>query len=159
MAAGVLLTPSLAATAEAATSSTARADTTADPTCSQGYSNSYEFYTLCKGTSPVGYRTIAYCANDQAVIGIEYEVGSGSLSYADCSSTGGMDSTLNTLGWGILWCSNYNGTGTFAGYHDTVGDISGILAGWGATNITTGGTTLCEYSIGEAQAISPNNPV
>jgi hypothetical protein len=158
MAAGVLLAPGLATTADAATSSAVVADTTTPTTCSKGYANTYEFYTLCKGTSPAGYRTIAYCANGEAVLGVEYAVNSGSISYADCAATGGMNSTLSTLGWGILYCSNFNGSGSFGGYFDTTGDISTILLNWGAQNITTGGTTLCEYSIGTAQAISPTTP-
>ena len=156
LAAGVLLAPGLATTADAATSSTVTADTTAT-TCSKGYANSYEFYTLCKGTSPASYRSIAYCSDGTAVIGVEYTVGSGSISYADCSS-GGSSSTLDTLGWGVLLCSNANGTGTYAGYFDMTGDISLIFYNWGGQNITNGGTTLCEYSTSVAERISPTTP-
>jgi len=134
--------------------------------CLTGVNNTYEFYTWCKGTSPTSFRTIAYCADGQAVIGVEYTDGSGNLSYANCKTTGNQNSTIisgSSAGWGILECSNGNGTGTFAGYHDTSGDISQLLANWGATNgvgdITAGGTKLCQYSIGLAQQISPTSPV
>ena len=177
VAAGVLLAPTLTGSADAAVSSTGESTTaksttvgahfapgaTSDPTCLAGEANSYEFYTWCKGTSPAAYRTIAYCADGSAVLGAEYADDSGSLSYADCSSNG-LNSTLvgtsgSPVGWGILWCSNYNGTGTYAGYQDTKYDISLILANWGGGTIATGGTTLCDYSIGPATtAISPTNP-
>jgi hypothetical protein len=175
--AGVLLAPTLTASADAAVSNTGKSTTggsttagahlapgaTSGPTCLTGEANSYEFYTWCQGTSPASYRTIAYCADGQAVLGAEYADGSGSLSYADCSSND-LNSTLvgtsgNPVGWGILWCSNDNGTGTYAGYYDTKNDISLILANWGAGNITNGGTTLCQYSIGPTTtAISPTTP-
>ena len=160
--AGVLLAPGLTASAGAAASSTAKAAVTPHavtlPACLTGVHNSYEFYTWCQGTSPASYRTIAYCANGDAVLGIEYADGSGNLSYADCSSTGGLNSTLNA-DWGILECSNYNGSGTYQGYVDTSNDISWILLNLGSGNITTGGTTLCDYSIGAATAINPNTPL
>ena len=172
VAAGVLLTPTLTGSADAAVSSTGKSTTagahlapgaTSGPTCLTGESNSYEFYTWCKGTSPAAYRTIAYCADGYAVLGAEYADDSGSLSYADCSSNG-LNSTLvgtsgSPVGWGILWCSNYNGTGTYAGYQDTNEDLSLILANWGGGTIATGGTALCDYSIGPTTtAISPTTP-
>jgi hypothetical protein len=126
--------------------------------CLVGVSNAYEFYTWCKGTSPTSFRTIAYCADGKAVMGAEYADGSGSLSYADCTMQG-LASTLDA-NWGILYCSNVNGTGTYAGYHDTSGDISLLLANWGSPSgdITSGGTALCQYSIGEAAVISETTP-
>jgi hypothetical protein len=159
--AGAATTPSLTTSAKAVAPSIVKPHTTANPVCLTGEANSYEFYTWCQGASPGGYRTIAYCGDGQtAVIGIEYADGSGSLSYADCSATGGQDSTLDPLGWGVVECSNYNGSGTFQGYVDTKGDISQILANWGGTGgITAGGSLLCQYSIGEAQEISPTTPI
>jgi hypothetical protein len=130
--------------------------------CLAGVNNTYEFYTWCKGTSPTSFRTVAYCADGEAVIGVEYVDGSGSLSYANCKTTGNQNSTLisgSSAGWGILLCSNVNGSGTYAGYYDRSGDISQLLANWGAGNIATGGTTLCQYSTGLAQEISPTTPV
>lgn len=141
---------------------TATPDTLASSGCLTGENNSYEFYTWCKGTSPTSFRTIAYCADSDAVLGVEYADGSGNLSYADCSSTGGLDSTLGTgtnADWGILLCSNYNGTGTYQGYIDRSGDISWILGLWGSGNITDGGNTLCEYSISVPAAINPLDPL
>jgi len=151
-------TPAAAAATAAGTPVTPLALTN----CLTGVSNTYEFYTWCKGTSPTSFRTIAYCADGEAVIGVEYTDGSGSLSYANCKTTGNQNSTLisgSSAGWGILECSNGNGAGTFAGYHDTSGDISQLLANWGAGNIATGGTALCQYSTGLAQEISPTTPV
>jgi hypothetical protein len=122
--------------------------------CLAGVNNSYEFYTWCKGSSPTSFRDIAYCADGMAVLGIEYADGSGSLSYADCQ----IDGQNNTLAvnWGILLCSNSNGAGTFQGYYDRSGDISGLLLNWGNGTIATGGTTLCEYSTANAVVINPN---
>ena len=159
MTAGLLLAPSLTTSAGAVVVNAGRADAaTATPVCLTGESNSYEFYTWCQGTSPASYRTIAYCADGDAVLGVEYADDSGNISYADCNATDGLDSTLDTLGWGVLECSNYNGTGTYAGYVDTKGDISEILLNWGSGSIGTGGNTLCDLSIGEADAINPNTP-
>ena len=161
VAGGALLASGLTASAGAATSSTAKAAakpaTVPLPVCLTGEHTSYEFYTWCQGASPASFRTIAYCADGEAVLGVEYADGSGSLSYADCSATGGLNSTLGA-GWGVLECSNYNGSGTYAGYFDSSGDISGILQNWGSGNITTGGTALCDYSIGQATAINPTTP-
>ena len=171
VAAGAVVASGLTASAGVAVSSTAKGPATAHavalPVCLTGYHNSYEFYTWCQGASPASYRTIAYCANGQAVIGIEYADGSGNISYADCSGTDSLDSTLNTSpnssDWGILECSNYNGSGTFSGYVDSSspnGDISWILANWGGTNgVAGGGTALCDYSAGTATAIPTNGPV
>ncbi len=134
-------------------------------TCLTGVNNSYEFYTWCKGTSPTSFRTIALCANDQAVLGAEYADGSGSLSYANCDSTDNLHSTLSMPpdptpeSWGILECSNSNGAGTFAGYIDTKGDISWILLNAGNNSIPTGGTTLCDYSTTVPTSINPNVPL
>jgi hypothetical protein len=156
-----LLATGLTASAEAATATTAKASAKPHavtlPVCLTGYHNSFEFYTWCQGTSTAGFRTIAFCANGDAVLGVEYADGSGNMSYADCSATGGLNSTLNA-DWGVLECSASNGTGTFQGYIDSGGDISWILQNWGAGNITTGGTALCDYSIGQAAAINPNTP-
>jgi hypothetical protein len=173
--AGLLLAPGLTSSAGAAVprspglassavSHVAKpADTTPITGCYPGEANSYEFYSLCQGTAPAGYRAIAYCENnnntDVAVLGVEYEVGSGSLSYADCSGTDSNDSTLNPVGWGMIYCSSYNGSGTFAGYKDIQGDISQILLNWGTQNITAGGTLLCQYSAGEATTISTTSAI
>ena len=134
MAAGLLLALGLStAPAGAAVASTAKAASAAAvvpdtlSSCLTGVNNSYEFYTWCKGTSPTAYRTVSYCADGDAVLGVEYADGSGSLSYANCKSTENLNSTLTTgngTGWGILLCSNSNGAGTYQGYHDTSGDIS-----------------------------------
>jgi hypothetical protein len=169
VAAGLLLALGLstAPAGAAVASSTAKTAPAAAPvpdtlsSCLTGLNNSYEFYTWCKGTSPTSFRTIANCSDGEAVLGVEYADGSGSLSYADCKDTDNLNSTLLTgegVGWGILMCSNVNGTGTFAGYTDRSGDISSILVAWGNGNIPNGGTTLCDYSIGQATAINPTTP-
>jgi hypothetical protein len=166
--AGLLLALGLCtAPAGAAVASTAKTSPAATVTpdtlssCLTGVNNSYEFYSWCKGTSPTSYRTIAYCADDDAVLGAEYADGSGNLSYANCDSTDSLNSTLNTgtnADWGILLCSNSNGAGTYQGYYNRSGDISWILLNWGAGNITTGGNTLCDYSTSQATAINPVTP-
>lgn len=148
---GLLLAAGLS-TAPAGASATSTAKTspagTVQPqtlsSCLAGMNNSYEFYTWCKGTSPTSFRTIAYCADGEGVLGAEYQDGSGSLSYANCQIDG-LNSTLNA-DWGILWCSNNNGTGTYQGYANRAsGDISWMLAAWGNGSISTGGTTICEW--------------
>jgi hypothetical protein len=158
-AAALLAAPGLTTSAQAATTGTAKAPANAHPetipTCLTGYHNSFEFYTWCQGDNTAGFRTIAFCADGDAVLGVEYADGSGSISYADCSATGGLKSTLDA-NWGVLECSAYNGAGTYAGYVDSSGDISSIMLNWGGGNITTGGTTLCDYSIGQAVAVNPN---
>jgi len=158
LAAGLSMAPARAAVTSSAakTSPAAAAAPQTLSSCLAGVNNAYEFYTWCKGTSPTSFRTIAYCADSEAVMGVEDADGSGSLSYADCTMDG-LASTLDA-NWGILYCSNDNGTGTYAGYHDTSGDISLLLANWGNGDITTGGTDLCDYSIGEATPISETTP-
>jgi hypothetical protein len=161
--AGLLMAPGLMTSAGAASRSHAITDSTAaDPTCLAGVHNTYEFYTWCKGTSPASYRTIAFCTDGQAVLGIEYADGSGNLSYGDCYGTGGLQSTLGTA-WGVLWCSNDNGTGTYAGYKDldtsATQSISDLLEveGGGSANanaLTQGGTELCQKSYDLQIAVS-----
>jgi hypothetical protein len=125
--------------------------------CATGTNNTYEYYGWCDGTGPTSYRTIAYCANGEAVLGLERWDGDRRLSYASCEF-GGMNSTLNPnqLDWGYLLCSNNNGTGTYQGYADRHGDISWILFNWGNGNIQTGGTTLCEWDTSSENVINPN---
>jgi hypothetical protein len=160
---GLTMTP-----ARAAITSTAKTIGTMQPkipdtlipdtlsSCLTGVNDSYEFYTWCEGTSPTSFRTISYCADGNAILGVEYPDGDRTLSYANCQ----MDSLSNTLNadWGILLCSNSNGTGTYQGYYDRSGDISWILYDWGNGNITTGGTTLCEWDTSNESAINPNTP-
>lgn len=163
MTAGLLLAPGLMTSAGAASMSHAVADSTAtDPTCLAGVHNTYEFYTWCKGTSPASYRTIAYCNDNEAVLGIEYADGSGNLSYGDCSGTAGLNAALGGA-WGVLWCTNDDGTGTYAGYKDldttATNSISQLLvaAGGGSSNanaITQGGTALCQSSYDLQIAVS-----
>lgn len=169
MGGGLLLTLGLTAPAGAAVAGTpAKAGTVktgaaaAAPTCLTGYANSYEFYTWCKGTSPAASRVLAQCADGDGVIGAESVDNSGAISYANCNSTDSLDSTLgtgNNANWGIVECSNSNGTGTFQGYVDRSGDISGILLAWGGTGgITAGGNLMCQYSNSVSTAISLTTP-
>jgi hypothetical protein len=155
LALGLTTTPTHAAvtnTARVPPISTVEPDTLS--TCLTGVNNSYEFYTWCQGTGPTSFRTVAYCTNGDAVIGVEYADGDAVLSYADCTMDG-LNSTLDA-NWGILLCSNVNGTGTYEGYYDRSGDISGLFLNWGDGNITTGATTLCDYSTGAPEVINPN---
>ena len=123
-------------------------------TCDTGESNAFEFYDLCSGTSPAAYRAIALCTQDEAVYGAEGTDNTRSLSYASCE-VGGATLSLNA-NWGILMCSNANGSGTFQGYIDKTGDISGILLNWGNGNITTGGTLLCQFDASGEALFNPN---
>jgi hypothetical protein len=131
-----------------------------------GEANNYEFYTFCKGTSPASFRVVAACANFQGVIGAEATVGTGNLSYANCAATGNLGSTLATgtsAQYGIVLCSNANGTGTFQGYQDRGAiTISSILLAWGggATGggIPAGGNLMCQYSTSVPAVINLGGP-
>lgn len=151
---GLTMAPAGAAvtsTAKVATSGTVQPETL--KTCETGTNNSYEYYGWCDGTGPTSYRAIAYCANEDAVYGVERWDGDRRLSYASCE-VDGLNSTLapNPNGdWGYLLCSNGNGAGTYQGYVNKHGDISWMLLNWGNGNIATGGTTLCDIDTsGEA---------
>jgi len=112
-----------------------------------------EFYTLCKGSGPTSFRTMAYCANGKVALGVENADGSGVLSYASCQANSN-NSTLNA-DWGLILCTNNNGTGTFTGYMDKGGDISWILLNWGGgTSIPNGGNILCDLSTSVATDIN-----
>jgi hypothetical protein len=114
----------------------------------------YEFYDMCKGSGPTSFRTMALCQDGKVVLGVEYQDGSGSLSYASCQ-VNSLNSTLNQ-DWGLLLCSNNNGAGQYQGYIDAKGggDISWILLNWGNGTIANGGTTLCELSTSVATDIN-----
>jgi len=148
-------TTGIAATIAAATATT----------CLTGEANSYEFYTFCRGTSPASFRVVAACADFQGVIGAEATVGTGNLSYANCAATGNLGSTLATgtsAQYGIVLCSNANGTGTFQGYMDRgTGDISSILLAWGGGptggGIPAGGNLMCQYSTSVPTVIQLNS--
>jgi hypothetical protein len=161
--AGLLLAAAFTtASAQAAVTSTAKTIGTMQPkvipetlkTCETGTNNSYEYYGWCDGTGPTSYRTVAYCENGDAVLGLERWDGDRRLSYSSCELNG-MNSTLDA-DWGYLLCSNNNGAGTYQGYSDKHGDISWILYDWGNGNITTGGTTLCEWDTSAENVINPN---
>ena len=146
-------------------------------TCLNGVNNSVnnstvqfpgdEFYTWCKGSGPTSFRTIALCANGDAVLGVQYADGSGSLSYANCKTTSSLNSTLNpnppndpSAGpdLGILLCSNTNGNSAYQGYIDKSNDISWILFNWGNGDIQKGGLTFCNWNVANPTAINPNVP-
>lgn len=158
--AGAAVKPA-AMTAAAATSAAATAST-----CLTGEANSYEFYTYCKGTSPASFRVVAACADFQGVVGAEVTVSTGNISYANCASTGNLGSTLatgTTAAYGIVLCSNANGTGTYQGYLDRKLDISSILLAWGggATNpnaIADGGNLMCDWSTTVPAVINLGGP-
>jgi hypothetical protein len=124
-------------------------------TCSTGSNNSYEYITWCAGTGPTSYRAVALCMTGEVVLGVELADGKQS-SHASCQ-VDGMNSTLNT-DWGILLCSNYNGTGTYAGYENRHYDISQFLQNWGNGNIAAGGTWACDFDTNAAVAVSATQP-
>jgi hypothetical protein len=123
-------------------------------TCKTGSNNTYEYTGWCDGTGPTSYRVLALCENGQAVAGIEKWDGDRTQSTASCELDG-MNSTLNN-DWGYVLCSNNNGAGTYQGYVDRHGDISGILYSWGSGSITNGGTLLCQYDTSQEFAFNPN---
>lgn len=162
VAAGLLLAVGLSvAPARAAVTSTAQTSARADQpqtlsTCYTGTNNTYEYYVWCNGTGPTSYRAIAYCTDGEVVFGVERWDGDDRESYASCESNG-LASTLNT-DWGIILCSNDNGSGTFQGYYDRHGDISQYLQHWGNQSITAGGTWACEYDTSGTPVVSPTQP-
>lgn len=161
LAAGLSIAPARAAvTSSAAKAPPARSATPLALTnCLKGVSDGFEFYTWCRGTSPTSFRTIAFCTNGDAVIGLEYADGSGSISYADCTLDNQPNNMLQGT-WGLLYCSNDNGTGTYAGYTDVNNDISGLLLTEGkGEGIAAGGTLLCQYSTGQSQYVSETTPL
>jgi hypothetical protein len=115
--------------------------------------NSTSFWGSCKGTGPTSYRAVAFCADGDAVFGIEHWDGDTRGSTASCTISG-LNSTLDT-NWGYLLCSTSNGNGTYEGYVDKHGDISGILDQLGAGNIPAGGNFLCEYDTSGDGAVAP----
>lgn len=151
------------APAGAAVTSTAQASPTsaiqtplALSKCYTGTNNTYEYYVWCNGTGPTSYRAIAYCTDGEVVFGIERWDGDTRQSYASCESNG-LNSTLDA-NWGILLCSNDNGSGTYQGYYDRHGDISQYLQNWGSGTIATGGTWACEFDTTGTPAVSPTQP-
>jgi hypothetical protein len=162
LAAGVLLAMGLSmAPAGAAVTSTAHTSAgMIQPAtlseCYTGTNNSYEYYVWCNGTGPTSYRAIAYCADNEVVFGVERWDGDDRESYASCESNG-LDSTLDE-NWGILLCTNDNGTGTYAGYYDRHGDISQYFQNWGDGTIATGGTWACEIDTSGTPYYSPTQP-
>jgi hypothetical protein len=90
------------------------------------------------------------------VLGVERWDGDNRESYASCESNG-LDSTLDA-NWGILLCTNDNGTGTYAGYDNRHGDISQYLQQWGDGTIATGGTWACEYDTSGTPVVNPTQP-
>jgi hypothetical protein len=157
LAAGLSMTPAGAAV----TSSTAQTSAPAiQPQtlskCPTGTNNTYEYYVWCNGTGPTSYRSIAFCANEQVVFGVERWDGDDRESYASCESDG-FDSTLDG-NWGILLCSNNNGNGSYQGYEDRHGDISQYLQAWGSGDIATGGAWACDYDTSGTPNASPTQP-
>jgi hypothetical protein len=152
--AGFTIAPAQAAvTSTAKTSPIGQAQPDTLKTCYTGTNNTYEYYGWCNGTGPTSYRVIGYCANDDAIYGVERWDGDTRESYASCKIDN-LNSTL-TADWGYLLCSNGNGNGTYQGYINKHGDISWMLLNWGNGNIMTGGTTLCDY---DTSAEAPFDP-
>jgi hypothetical protein len=77
------------------------------------------------------------------------------------SLSNGLGSTLDE-NWGILLCSNDNGTGTgtgtYTGYYDRHGDISQYFQNWGNGTISTGATWACEIDTSGTPYYSPTQP-
>jgi hypothetical protein len=124
--------------------------------CPSGTNNSYEYYVWCNGTGPTSYRAIAYCSDGEVVFGVMRWDGDRRQSYASCEIDG-QNSTLDT-DWGILLCSNDNGSGAYQGYEDRHGDISQYLQAWGSGTIATGGTWACDYDTSGEAEVSPSQP-
>jgi hypothetical protein len=153
-AAGVVLAVGMSVTPAGAAVAAVHPDTLT--VCYTGTNNTYEYYVWCNGTGPTSYRSIAYCADGQVVFGVERWDGDDRESYASCESNG-LGSTLSG-NWGILLCSNDNGTGTYEGYDNRHGDISQYLQAWGSGSIPNGGTWACEYDTSGTPTVGPDQP-
>jgi hypothetical protein len=162
LAAGLLLTAglSIAPAGAAVTSTAATSAGTVQPqtlkSCNIGTNNTYEYYVWCTGSGPTSYRAIAFCADNEVVLGVERWDGDSRQSYASCQSNG-QNSTLDA-NWGILLCSTSNGTGTYQGYINRHGDISQYLQAWGSGTIATGGTWACDDDTNGTPEVSPTQP-
>jgi len=153
---GLSVAPAGAAVTSSAQTSASAVQPQTLSTCHTGTNNTYEYYVECYGTGPTSYRAIAYCTDGEVVLGLERWDGDDRDSYASCESNG-LDSTLD-VDWGILLCSNDNGSGTYQGYEDRHGDISQYLQNWGSGTIATGGTWACQYDTSGTPVVSPTQP-
>ena len=130
--------------------------TTTPVSCStQTYSPN--FWGYCKGgTSTESYRAIAYCNNQEAMIGWMRTDGDVRQSISGCAAAGNggkLNSSPDIRGF--LTCSSGSGAGTFTGYFDVgSGSVSEVLqvigelqdpGSSGSTAITDGGNYLCEF--------------
>jgi hypothetical protein len=127
------------------------ADASSIPTCNAGVNNDYEYYTNC--TAGTYYaRTVAQCEDGNLALGAEQLGSSREVSVSTCLNDSDLNSADN---WGILYCSNDSGTGTYEGYENVSGDISQFLSTVGGGTIATGGNYMCQFDV-NASAIIPD---
>src|SRR5580698_158028 len=112
-----------------------------------------DFWGYCAGEAgPNSYRAVAFCANNETMVGWARWDGDVRSSLSNCAAANN-DSTLSTVypDWGFLLCTNNDGAGSFSGYVDESGDISQLLYNIGQLDeptpggITGGGDYLCDY--------------
>jgi hypothetical protein len=156
LAAGLSIAPAGAAVTTTAATSAGPVQPRTLSSCEIGTNNNYEYYLWCNGTGPTSYRAIASCADGEVVFGVERWDGDRRDSYASCHSNG-LNSNLGA-DWGILLCSNGNGSGTNQGYFDRHGDISQYFQAWGSGTIATGATWACDYDTSGTPVVSPTQP-
>ena len=150
------MTPAGAAVTSTAQTSARAVQPQTLSSCLTGENNTYLYKVWCTGSGTTSYRSIAYCADGDVVFGVEFYDGADKWSVASCESNG-LNSTLDE-NWGILLCSNNNGTGTYQGYYNRHGDISQYFQNWGSGTIATGGTWACEYDTNGTPVVSSTEP-
>jgi hypothetical protein len=132
----------------------ATADASAIPTCNAGVNNDYEYYTNC--TAGTYYsRTVAQCEDGNLALGAEVLGSSRVVSVSTCENEGELNSLDN---WGILYCSNNSGDGTYEGYDNEKGDISQFMVTVGNGSIPTGGTYMCQVDVNASTVIADIAP-
>lgn len=124
------------------------------PTCDAGIHNTYEYYTNCTAGTDY-YRTVAQCQDGNLALGAEFLGSSKSVSVSNCRN----DSLLNGAdNWGLLYCSNNTGTGTYQGYQNESGDISKLIAIVGNGTLATGANYICDIDTNNSNVITDQPP-
>ena len=123
----------------------------------------------CAGSGPTSYRTLAWCNNNEAAIGIENTDGYSHQSYAKCDlgtstallATSGNTGTSPDWGWGYIFCNENKGNTTESGGYlpksGSGSDMSQILVdvGGGNNDIPQGIVDLCNWNYTNEAMFNP----
>jgi hypothetical protein len=133
--------------------------TTTPVSCStSNYSNSVWGY-CSNGSSGESFRVVAYCTNQEIVVGWIRPDGTIQGDIDNCAQVAGSTiytGTPEPNSWGYLECSADNGNAAYDGYYPVSGDISSPIeyvgsleGGTGANDLSTGGLYLCNHDISQ----------